>query len=73
MIDGACQTKIFILVLVIMAQAIDDPTILDGNIAEACEQLNQLSKKERDIKTKARIDLDNFEKNILLRRYNTWA
>ena len=51
-----------------MAQAIVDPTILDGNIAELCDKLNQLSKKERDIKTNARTDVIIGEKENLLRR-----
>ena len=51
-----------------MAQSIVDPIVLDGNIAEVCEKLNQLSKRERDIKTNARTDVDILEKNNLLRR-----
>ena len=51
-----------------MAQAIVDPTILDGNIAEVCEKLNQLSKRERDIKTNARTDVDIVERHNLLRK-----
>ena len=46
-----------------MAQAIFDPTILDGNIAEVCEKLSQLSKRERDIKTNARTDVGIVEKD----------
>ena len=51
-----------------MAQAIVGPNILDGNIAEVCEKLNQLFKRERDIKTNARTDVDIVEKDNLLRR-----
>ena len=51
-----------------MAQSIVDPTVLDGNIAEVCEKLNQLSKRERDIKTNSRTDEDIVEKDNLLRR-----
>ena len=51
-----------------MAQSIVDPTVLDGNIAEVCEKLNQLSKRERDIKTNARTDVDIVERDNLLRK-----
>ena len=51
-----------------MAQTIVDPTILDGNISEVCEKLNQLSKRERDIKTNARTDVDIVERDIPLSR-----
>ena len=51
-----------------MAQAIVGPNILDGNIAEVWEKLNQLFKRERDIKTNARTDVDIVEKDNLLRR-----
>ena len=51
-----------------MAQAIVDPAILDGNIKEVCEKPNQLSRRERDIKTNARTDVDIVEKDNTLRR-----
>ena len=51
-----------------MARAIVDPTILDGNMVEVCEKLNQLSKRERDIKTNARTDVDIVERDNLLRK-----
>ena len=51
-----------------MAQAIVDTTILDWNIAEVCEKLTQLPKRERDIKTNARTYVDIVEKDNLLRR-----
>ena len=51
----------------IMTQAIVDPTILDGNIVEVCEKLDQLSKRERDIETNDRTDIDIVEKDNLRR------
>ena len=49
-----------------MAQDIVDPSILDGNIEEVCEQLNKMSKRERDMKTNARTDVVAVEREIFI-------
>ena len=47
-----------------MAQA----NMLDGEISEICDKINQLLKRENDIKSNARTDVDIVEKDNLLRR-----
>ena len=45
-----------------------DPATLDGNIADICEKLSELFKREKDIKANVRSDIDIVEKDNLLRR-----
>ena len=45
-----------------------DPIALDGNIADVCEKLSELFKREKDIKASARTDVDVIEKDNLLRK-----
>ena len=42
-----------------------DSVSLDGKIVEVCEKLNQLSKRERDIKINVRTDVDIVGKKII--------
>ena len=51
-----------------MAQANIEPNMLDGEISEICDKINQLLKRENDIKSNARTDVDIVEKDNLLRR-----
>ena len=43
-----------------------DPATLDGNIADVCEKLSELFKREKDIKANVRTDIDIVEKVNLL-------
>ena len=45
-----------------------DPATLDGDIADICEKLSELFKREKDIKANVRSDIDIIEKDNLLRR-----
>ena len=45
-----------------------DTATLDGNIADVCEKLSELFKREKDIWAKVRTDVDVIEKDNLLRR-----
>ena len=36
-----------------------DPATLDGKIVDVCEKLNELFKREKDIKANVRSDIDN--------------
>ena len=51
-----------------MAQANIEPNMLEGEISKICDKINQLLKRENDIKTNARTDVDIEEKDNLLRR-----
>ena len=51
-----------------MAQANIEPNMLDGQISEVCDKINQLLKRENDIKSNAHTDVDIVEKDNLLRR-----
>ena len=51
-----------------MVQANIEPNMLESEISEICDKINQLLKRENDIKTNARTDVDIVEKDNLLRR-----
>ena len=51
-----------------MAQATIEPNMLDSQISDICEKINQLLKRENDIKSNAHTDVDIVEKDNLLRR-----
>ena len=51
-----------------MAQANVDPNMLDTEITDICEKINQLMKRENDIKSNAHTDVDIVEKDNLLRK-----
>ena len=51
-----------------MAQANVDPNMLDSEISDICDKINQLLKRENDIKSNAHTDVDIVEKDNLLRR-----
>ena len=51
-----------------MAQATIEPEMLDSQISDVCEKINQLFKREHDIKSNAHTDVDIVEKDNLLRR-----
>ena len=51
-----------------MAQANVDPNMLDTEITDICDKINQLMKRENDIKSNAHTDVDIVEKDNLLRK-----
>ena len=51
-----------------MAQANIEPNMLDSEISDICDKINQLLKRENDIKSNAHTDVDIVEKDNLLRR-----
>ena len=51
-----------------MDQATIEPNMLDSQISDICEKINQLLKRENDIKSNAHTDVDIVEKDNLLRR-----
>ena len=51
-----------------MDQANIEPNMLDSQISDICEKINQLMKRENDIKSNAHTDVDIVEKDNLLRR-----